>query len=87
MSRSETKSTVLLEHPLKALKMPTMHRECEATAARCEKEDVDHPGFLLRPCERELLEREARAARRRLDAARFPTVKTMDGPNSRGRRA
>ena len=79
MSQAETKSTVLLKHHLKALKMPTMHRECEPTAARCAREDVDHLGFLLRLCERELLEREAGAAQRRLKAARFPTVKTLEG--------
>src|SRR6478609_2571085 len=79
MSKAETRSTVLPEHHLKALKLPTMHRECEATAARCGKENVDHLGFLLQLCERELLEREARAAQRRLKAARFPTVKTLEG--------
>jgi DNA replication protein DnaC len=79
MSKSETKSTVLLKHHLKALKLPTMHVECEPLAARCAKENVDHLGFLLRLCERELLEREGRAARRRLKAARFPTVKTLEG--------
>ena len=79
MSKAQDKSTVLLKHHLKALKLPTMHRECEALAARCAKEDVDHLGFLLQLCERELLEREARAAQRRLKAARFPTVKTLEG--------
>ena len=39
MSKAETKSTVLLKHHLKALKLPTMHRECEALAARCEYVD------------------------------------------------
>jgi DNA replication protein DnaC len=79
MSKAETKSTVLLKHHLKALKLPTMHAECEATAIRCARENVDHLGYLLRLCERELLEREARAAQRRLKAARFPTVKTLEG--------
>jgi DNA replication protein DnaC len=79
MSRPGTKSTVLLKHHLKALKLPTMHAECEAMAARCAKENADHLGFLLRLCERELLEREGRAAQRRLKAARFPTVKTLEG--------
>jgi DNA replication protein DnaC len=79
MSKAEAKSTVLLKHHLKALKLPTMHAECEAAAARCAKENVDHLGFLLRLCERELLERESRAAQRRLKAARFPTVKTLEG--------
>jgi DNA replication protein DnaC len=79
MSKDQTRSTVLLKHHLKALKLPTMHRECEATAARCSRENVDHLGYLLQLCERELLEREARAAQRRLKAARFPTVKTLEG--------
>ena len=81
MSKHQAKSAVLLKHHLKALKLPTMHAECEAVAARCAKENVDHLGFLLQLCERELLEREGRAARRRLKAARFPTVKTLEGFN------
>jgi DNA replication protein DnaC len=79
MSKHQARSTVLLKHHLKALKLPTMHGECEAVAARCARENVDHLGFLLRLCERELIEREGRAARRRLKAARFPTVKTLEG--------
>ena len=38
MKKLETKSTVLLKHHLKALKMPSMHDECEKVAARCAKE-------------------------------------------------
>ncbi len=79
MSKAQARSTVLLKHHLKALKLPTMHGECEAVAARCARENIDHLGFLLQLCERELLEREARAAQRRLKAARFPTVKTLEG--------
>ena len=47
-------------------------------ARRCAAEDVDHLGFLLQLCELELIERERRAAQRRLKAARFPTVKTLE---------
>jgi len=78
MRKRETKSTVLLKHHLKSLKLPTMHSECEATAARCAKENVDHLGFLLQLTERELIDREKRAADRRLKAARFPNYKTLD---------
>jgi len=39
---------------------------------------VDHLGFLLQLCELELLERERRAAARRLKAARLPTPKGLD---------
>jgi len=78
MARNESKSTVLLKHHLKALKMPTMLGECEKVAARCAKENVDHLGFLLQLCELELLDRERRAAERRLKAAKFPSPKTLD---------
>jgi DNA replication protein DnaC len=77
MKKLETKSTVLLKHHLKALKLPTMTAECEKVAARCAKENVDHLGFLLQLCELELLERERRAAARRLKAARFPAPKEL----------
>jgi DNA replication protein DnaC len=78
MSKNEDKSTVLLKHHLKALKMPTILSECEKVAARCAKENVDHLGFLLQLCELELLDRERRAAERRLKAAKFPGPKTLD---------
>ena len=62
MKTTETKSTVLLKHHLKALRLPTMTAECEKVARRCAAEDVDHLGFLLQLCELELIERERRAA-------------------------
>ena len=79
MKKLETKSTVLLKHHLKALKLPTMTAECEEAAARCAKENVDHLGFLLQLCELELLDRERRASVRRLKAARLPVPKALDG--------
>jgi DNA replication protein DnaC len=81
MKKLETKSTVLLKHHLKALKLPTMTAECEKVAARCARENVDHLGFLLQLCELELLERERRAAQRRLKAARLPSPKVLDSFN------
>jgi len=71
-------STVLLAHHLKQLKLPTMLREYAALAAACTKDRADYPTYLLRLTERELLDRERRAAERRLKAARFPVVKTID---------
>jgi DNA replication protein DnaC len=70
--------TILLEHYLKQLKLPTMLREYKAIAAACAKEGQDHIAFLLRMVERELLDREQRAAERRLKAAKFPVLKTLD---------
>ena len=78
MKKLETRSTVLLKHHLKALKLPTMTAEREKAAARCARENVDHLGFLLQLAELELLERERRAAQRRLKAARLPAPKALD---------
>jgi DNA replication protein DnaC len=78
MKKLETKSTVLLKHHLKALKLPSIHSDCEKVAARCAKENVDHLGFLLQLCEQELLDREKRASERRLKAAKFPNYKTLE---------
>ena len=72
------KSTVLLKHHLKQLKLPTMLAECEKVAARAGKENLDQLAFLLQLCELELIDRERRAADRRLKAARFPSHKTLD---------
>ena len=58
MKPLETKSIVLLQHHLKALRLPTMHDECEKVARRCAKDNLDHLAFLLQLCELELLNRE-----------------------------
>jgi DNA replication protein DnaC len=39
---------------------------------------VDYPTYLLRLVERELIDRERRAAERRVKSARFPVIKTLD---------
>ena len=78
MKKTETKSTVLLAHHLKSLRLPTILAECEKVAARCASDNVDHLAFLLQLCELELLERERRAADRRLKAAKFPNDKTLN---------
>lgn len=70
--------TLLLDHYLKQLKLPTMLREYSAVAQACAKENQDHIAFLLRLAERETLDREQRAAERRIKAAKFPVLKTLD---------
>ena len=72
------KSTVLLEHYLKKLKLPTMLREYTAVATACQKDRSDFPIYLMRLTERELLDREKRAAERRIKDANFPVIKTID---------
>lgn len=78
MKSLETKSTVLLKHHLKALRLPSFLEACEKTAQRCATENVDHLNFLLQLCELELLDREKRSTERRLRAARFPNLKSLD---------
>ena len=39
---------------------------------------MDHLGFLLQLCELERIDREKRAAERRLKAAKFPNTKTLE---------
>ena len=49
--------TLLLEHHLKELKLPTFLREYGKLAAQCATEGVDHPDYLLRLAELELIDR------------------------------
>jgi len=75
---NESKPEVLLKHYLKKLKLPTILREYQAMAAVCMKERCDYSTFLLRLVERESLDRQKRAAERRVKNARFPVIKTLD---------
>ena len=72
------KSAVLLEHYLKKLKLPTMLREYPAMAVVCRNDKSDFQTYLMRLAERELLDREKRAAERRVREAGFPVIKTID---------
>lgn len=63
---------VLLAHHLKQLKLPTVLREYDKVARECAREGVDHPRYLLRLVELELIDRERRTIERRIRAARFP---------------
>ena len=78
MKTLESKSMLLLKHHLKALRLPTIGAEAEKLAAQAAADNADHLTYLLRLCELELLDREKRAAERRLKAARFPTMKTLE---------
>lgn len=75
---SERKATVLLEHHLKQLKLPTFLREYAAVAYVCGRENQPFETFLLQLCERELIDRQQRATERRIKAATFPTLKTIE---------
>ena len=69
---------LLLEHHLKELKLPSFFREYGKMAALCAAENADHPQYLLRLAELELIDRHQRMVERRVRAARFPTVKSLD---------
>ena len=70
--------TLLLEHHLKELRLPTFLREYRKLAAQCAAEGVDHPDYLLRLAELELIDRHQRMVERRIRAAHFPAVKNLD---------
>ncbi|TCM52611.1 DNA replication protein DnaC [Rhizobium sp. PP-F2F-G48] len=69
---------ILLSHYLKILKLPTFQREYQKLARHCATEGVDHGGYLFRLFEREMIERDRRKVERRIKAARFPVVKSLD---------
>jgi DNA replication protein DnaC len=76
--RSVAADVVLLKHHLGALHLPSIKAECEQAARQAANDNLDYLGFLLRLCERELLDREQRAYQRRLKAARLGQVKSLD---------
>jgi len=69
---------VLLAHHLKQLKLPTVLREYDKVARECARDGVDHPRYLLRLLELELIDRERRLVERRIRQARFPATKSLD---------
>ncbi|MDQ1902770.1 IS21-like element helper ATPase IstB [Paracoccus sp. WLY502] len=69
---------ILLAHHLKALKLPTFLREHQKLARQCAAEGMDHVQYLARLVELELIDRERRMVERRIKAAKFPTVKSLD---------
>lgn len=69
---------VLLEHYLKLLRLPSFFREYDKVAQQCAQEGVDHPRYLLRLCELEVLDRERRSMERRIRQAHFPVLKSLE---------
>lgn len=69
---------VLLSHHLKKLKLPTVLAEYEKQARQCAEQGIDHPRYLLRLVELELIERQRKMVERRVRAAKFPATKSLD---------
>jgi DNA replication protein DnaC len=87
---------VLLEHHLKALRLPTMLRETGAPTDRsspvgweydkqartCAVEKANFPNYLLRLTELELLDRNRRSTERRIRQAKFPVARVSTASTS-----
>jgi len=69
---------VLLGHHLKKLRLPTFLAEYDKLAQQCAARNETHVQYLLRLSELELIERERRMIERRIKAAKFPAVKSLD---------
>jgi DNA replication protein DnaC len=69
---------ILLEHRLKSLRLPTVLREYGKLARQAAAEGLDHVQFLARLIELEMIDRERRMIERRIKAAKFPAVKSLD---------
>ena len=75
---------LLLNHHLKALRLPTFLREYDKQAKQCATEGADHTRYLLRLTELELIDRERRMVERRIKQAKFPATKSLDSFNFMG---
>ena len=69
---------ILLNHRLKSLRLPTVLREYGKLAKQAATEGLDHLQFLARLIELEMIDRERRMIERRIKAAKFPAVKSLD---------
>ena len=78
LEKGHAKPQVLLAHHLKALRLPTFLSQYEKVAGEAARDGVDHPRYLLRLAELELIERERRMIDRQIRAAKFPAIKTLD---------
>ena len=69
---------ILLNYRLKSLRLPTVLREYSNLAKQAAAEGLDHVQFLARLIELEMIDRERRMIERRIKAAKFPAVKSLD---------
>ena len=78
MTAASETPELLLQHHLKKLRLPTVLRDYEKLARQCAAENVDHVRYLARLIEAELIDREARMVDRRIKAAKFPALKSLE---------
>lgn len=70
---------LLLQSYLKALRLPTMLKECPSVARQCGQSDATYELFLQQLAELEVQARQASAIARRLKHAAFPVIKELEG--------
>ena len=78
MTAASQTPELLLQHHLKKLRLPTVLREYDKLARQCAADNVDHVRYLARLIELELIDRDARMIDRRIKAARFPALKSLE---------
>ena len=69
---------ILPDHHLKSLRLPTVLREYGKLGRLYAAEGLDHVQFLARLAGLEMIDRERRMIERRIKAAKFPAVKSLD---------
>lgn len=75
---SDDKETALLHEQLRYLKLPGITEHYEVTAIKAAQETWSHVHYLSQLIELETSQRQERAIERRVKAARFPLVKTLE---------
>jgi len=69
---------VLLNDHLKLLRLPAMLRQYPECARQAREGKESHESFLLNLTTQELEQRQANQLKRRLQEAKFPTLKTLE---------
>jgi DNA replication protein DnaC len=73
-----TAQALLLEEQLRRLRLPTMLARYPKLTQDAAQRNLSYEGFLLALTAEELAQRDENMQRRRLAAAKFPTLKTLD---------
>ena len=77
-SPDATAQTLLLEEHLRRLRLPVVLARYPKVAQDATQRNLSYDGFLLALLDEELAQRDENMQKRRLAAAKFPTLKTLD---------
>src|SRR5665213_3764061 len=70
--------TLVLEDALRRLRLPAVLANYPKVAQEAAQQGLAYEAFLLAVLDQELAQRDANTQRRRLAAAKFPAIKTLD---------